>query len=765
MKILLITDGIPPEVLGGTGRIVWELAKGLQKNGHTVSVITAGEHPGVTMEEGVRVHRLPKWSLRWSLYHSVFSAKRAQEIDHVIATFQPDVIHAHTIAWQCGYRWIALAAKRDIPIFATAHDVMHVACARVFGTESSFGIDLKDLRRYLWRWNPLRRMLIRNSLSKCTQVFAVSNALKIFLERFGIPHVTMMHNGIDTEFWKPQMTQAEAREAVGIPKDAPVFLLAGRLGIDKGTTLIAETLPENAHVILAGAANLGEFASIQNRVHFFPMQSAEQMRMHYTACDAVLVPSRCLDCFPTVCLEGMAMERPVLATSWGGAKESVDDGKTGWVMDPLDAEAWRTKMAWCAEHRDALAEFGRAGRARMQDRFAQHTYIQELEKAYSLTQGTHVLLLVPDMNGKSGWSRAALDLAQELRARGHRVTALVAERSESGIEEHVLLHPPTKLLDNPLLCAWDAWKLQKAVRVLQPDVVHAIAEPYALPMGLLSRPGAALCATVHGSYAAIPFHRNAFARWCFARALRRSDRIITVSNFTREYLMLHAASSVNAGMLRKKICVVPNGIDLSRFPSALSARKTEQRRHILSVGALKPRKGILQSIEACAILKQQGVEFHYDIIGSVSELPAYVATLRQAIANHGLDAHVTLHDAVSEEALQSAYAKADVFLMPSTHEGLHVEGFGIVFLEANAWGVPVIGPNTGGCPEAILNGKTGYIVDPDHPPMIAEALRNILKENRIEPSACRQWAEEHSMEHIAAMVEAVYRDAQATWNG
>lgn len=369
----------------------------------------------------------------------------------------------------------------------------------------------------------------------------------------------------------------------------------------------------------------------------------------------------------------------------------------------------------------------------------------------------HIVLLAPDLHGKSGWSRAALDLARGLMARGHRVTALVAEHAEADIAQTIMLHTPTRLLSNPLLCFWDAVKLRKLLLHLEPDVVHVIAEPYAMILGMVSVPHATTAVTVHGSYAAIPFKANSLTKMLMSYALRRIDKIVCVSHFTKQYLLEHASASVGAHVLTPKIRVVPNGIDLARF----AAEKPEKEQHmparILSVGAIKARKGCLQAIEACSFLKENGVSFQYDMIGSLEEVPAYVEELRQMIARLGLEDHVRLLGTVSEEKLQESFAKADVFLMPSRHEGPHVEGFGIVFLEANAWGIPVVGPNTGGCPEAIRDGETGYVVDPNHPQMIAEALRKILVDKKISSDACRRWAEEHGIGKIAAMVEDAYR--------
>lgn len=383
MRILLMTDGIPPETLGGTGGIVRMLATHLAHRGHDVHILTAGEGVAMTTEGAVSVHRVRRLPPRWAHFRSVFSERRAREICAVIDHVQPDLIHAHTVAWQCGYRWIHGAARRKIPVIMHAHDVMHVSCWRVLGTEKWWQVDGKDLRRFRWTWNPLRRPLIRRALRRTERIICVSDALRLFLQPFRLGTLETLHNGINLAFWHATQEQRAARATLSIPQDAPTFLLAGRLGVDKGTNVVAQTLPPTAHLILAGAADLGPFERHADRIHFFPRQSPEQMRVLYAAADVVLVPSLCLDCFPTVCLEGMACCRPVLATSFGGAQESVTDGETGWVIDPRDTVAFRKRLEWCVDHRDQLMEIGRAGRSRVERYFPMEQMVEALEDRYT----------------------------------------------------------------------------------------------------------------------------------------------------------------------------------------------------------------------------------------------------------------------------------------------------------------------------------------------------------------------------------------------
>ena len=240
MNILHITDGIPPLVLGGSGRIAWDTATALVRNGHTVSMLTSAVEGILPQEkEEVRILSIPPRSQRWAHYRSVFSHARAEEVMTYIRDIKPDIIHAHVIAGQCGYLWIPKTRALGIPVIITCHDVMNVALGRVLPDDRH--IWLKDLRRLRWSWNPFRTAIVRRILQKNCKILTVSDALKEYMELFGYRNLRTLRNGVDLSFWKEEDRTA-ARDSLHIPQSVTVFLLAGRLGIDKGTEEMARFL-------------------------------------------------------------------------------------------------------------------------------------------------------------------------------------------------------------------------------------------------------------------------------------------------------------------------------------------------------------------------------------------------------------------------------------------------------------------------------------------------------------------------------------------
>ncbi len=382
MRILQLTDDLPPAVLGGSGRIAWETSRGLHDLGHEVHILTAGASGSFPdTKDGVHIHTIPVVPRRWAHYRSVFSKRREREVMHVIENVKPDLIHAHGVAWQLGYRWIQPATESGIPVIYTAHGVMTAAYGKVLdGVPHHW---LQDLRRMRWEYNPLRNFFIQKALSRCKKIVCVSDALKNFLATTGLQNLTTIRNGIDLNFWKEQCSKEEARAALGIASSKTIFLFAGRIGHDKGSTALDAALPENALLIIAGDTRAGAFGRIKNQVHCYENQSAEQMRLLYTASDVAVVPSIYLDPFPTVCLEAMACSRPVIATCFGGSKEAVLDSQTGWIVNPNETQKLQEKLQWCIDHRKECEAVGKNARGHMERNFSIERYVGEVMEIYS----------------------------------------------------------------------------------------------------------------------------------------------------------------------------------------------------------------------------------------------------------------------------------------------------------------------------------------------------------------------------------------------
>lgn len=145
---------------------------------------------------------------------------------------------------------------------------------------------------------------------------------------------------------------------------------------------------------------------------------------------------------------------------------------------------------------------------------------------------------------------------------------------------------------------------------------------------------------------------------------------------------------------------------------------SQNHRILLSVGRLVERKGFDHVLQALPEVLHQVPDVHYIIAGD----GPYRENLQILIEKRRLAEKVTLLGYVSQEMLKWLYQHAKLFIMPSRERQGDVEGFGMVFLEANSFGIPVIGGRSGGISEAVIHEETGLLVDPNNVPGIAQAI-------------------------------------------
>ena len=228
------------------------------------------------------------------------------------------------------------------------------------------------------------------------------------------------------------------------------------------------------------------------------------------------------------------------------------------------------------------------------------------------------------------------------------------------------------------------------------------------------------------------------------RFLLRSN-ILTIanSNKTKQYLL--------EKKLAKKTVVIHPAVALERYyplPDAdnpavqvlQSGSLGKKRPIILTVARLVPRKGIEIVIEALSQIKE---DFLYVVAGT----GPLQSTFEAKASLVGLGNKILFLGNIDDESLIHYYNACDFFILTPYDilEGdrLDYEGFGMVYLEANACGKPVIGSRTGGIPEAILEGMSGMIVDPKDVKQTAAAIRKLMNDHafRLHLSAgAREWS-------------------------
>lgn len=169
------------------------------------------------------------------------------------------------------------------------------------------------------------------------------------------------------------------------------------------------------------------------------------------------------------------------------------------------------------------------------------------------------------------------------------------------------------------------------------------------------------------------------------------------------------------------VIVITPGVEKNNFLSRGQARArlglSDDEKIVLSVARLVPRKGIDNAIRAMAKI-QSKESAKYVVIGDGEDRGRLENVAREAKAN------VLWLANPSDDLKREWLSASDLFLLPVRDEGDDVEGFGIAFLEASQAGLPIVAGRSGGVPEAVLDGKTGILVDPLN---IDEITQNVAK--------------------------------------
>ena len=203
--------------------------------------------------------------------------------------------------------------------------------------------------------------------------------------------------------------------------------------------------------------------------------------------------------------------------------------------------------------------------------------------------------------------------------------------------------------------------------------------------------------------------------------LSRIDHFFPVSNYTSGILR-------SFGVDPDKITVVPNGSDPHLFKPLNSDELTkdlnlENRKVILTVTRLVKRKGVDTVLHALSVIKERFPDVLYLVAGEGPE----EERLKKLTVKLNLQNHVRFIGRIDYKKLPEYYNASDIFILASRTVLPDVEGYGIVFLEANACGKPVIGTNSGGVPDAIVHGETGIIVPENDALKLAEAISELLE--------------------------------------
>lgn len=274
----------------------------------------------------------------------------------------------------------------------------------------------------------------------------------------------------------------------------------------------------------------------------------------------------------------------------------------------------------------------------------------------------------------------------------------------------------------------------------------AVLAGRALPEGLVGwvvarARGCKLIVYAHGEELTGWGRGRKFEAMCFA--LRHADHVVANSDFTRDTLV----SLI--GVPPARIVMAYPVVDAERFRPGLAHQDLlrqiglgDGQRLVLSVGRLQRRKGFDQVVRAIAMLDAQGLDVHYAIVGIGDDHEHLLALAKEL----GVSQRLHLLGHVEPADLPRWYNACDLFAMPNREIDGDTEGFGMVYLEANACAKPVIAGLAGGTGSAVEHGLSGLRVDGENVDAIRQGLSSLLHDAALSArmgTAARQRVVDH----------------------
>ncbi|MDP3763176.1 MAG: glycosyltransferase family 4 protein [bacterium] len=373
MKIVFLTDDFPPQSFGGAGISTYDLARGMQKAGHEVIVITTcreAEDAGESEYQGLKIFKIASdYSAKWRAYLSIYNPPVIRQLRELLKVIKPDVVHVNNVHAHLSYHSVKLSKRYAKTVVVTLRDAMSFSFGKLVTKRYLEAGDahiswLDSLKQSKKRWNPFRNLLIRYYLGYADKIFAVSYALQKALKENGIDNVEVIHTGLNISDW-------QAGDLAG----KRLIFFGGRLSGAKGSNVAEQAMARVQKEIPEAQLFSGGSDHWLNR---------DEMRMAYAASDLVIVPSVCFDALPRTVLEAMASGRPVISTPYGGAKEIIENGQTGYIVNPSNIKELAEKMLDLLKNPEKAEKFGKAGRERIETNFNLDEKVKEYIVVYKM---------------------------------------------------------------------------------------------------------------------------------------------------------------------------------------------------------------------------------------------------------------------------------------------------------------------------------------------------------------------------------------------
>ena len=331
-----------------------------------------------------------------------------------------------------------------------------------------------------------------------------------------------------------------------------------------------------------------------------------------------------------------------------------------------------------------------------------------------------IVVVCQDTYEETGWGTYTNQYSKILNSFDEIIIICHKKNKHLKIKQYDILHEANEYLSNPLKIILDAYKIKKILQTLNiKSKLHITVEPYALFVPFIKNDIGKIFLTLHGSYF-FKLQKNFISSFLFKKAIKSINKIVFVSNYTKKkiYRKLQEIKKI-------KTQTITNGI---------YAKKRKPKKNInepfkiLCLSAIKHRKGQLNLVKSINLLNKKMKNFKVTFAGGVHE-QNYLELIKLEIKKKKIESKFEFLGHINKNKKRELFKKSDLFALLSEDINDDFEGFGLVYLEALSYGLPVIISSQTGCSNFDFKHRSGLIVNPHNYKKISEFIYLISKNN------------------------------------
>lgn len=328
-----------------------------------------------------------------------------------------------------------------------------------------------------------------------------------------------------------------------------------------------------------------------------------------------------------------------------------------------------------------------------------------------------ILVITKNIRPDSGWGRYSLEV--------------IKEYSNFKVESNVLTEDDCLLPSNSILnFIKNCIKVRESAKAV--DVVHAFdGWPYGVYawVSTLSLKKKFFINAI-GTYSVAPL-QDLFKGFLLKTAYKKANAVFPISDFIKAKILKYVElKNLQTVYLASSELPQITLSDIDKNKTLFSIRESSPV--ILTVGEIKDRKGQFEVSQSIKILKEKYPDILYLIVGSEKNNYSYVKKIRDFVSTEGLDNNVRIiSNITSDKELSFFYTIADVFVLNARQDDRHMEGFGIVMLEAASFGKPVVGTRGTALVETMRDGFNGLLIAEQTAKDIADVVQKVLDKKEV----------------------------------